>query len=167
MGYGQPRDRPFCLINIWVRKRYRQPVTTATQSFWIDHLHNYGSVTRFAASSARIDCDVCVSHSSCRFSSAFECRLAITMVFIAVLIEAGLVLYCSLIVFRVKWALGALVTYHSSGWLMELPRPQQHGRIHRARPPKEKVQFMLVPKSLWTLPLTVVWNRVRLDTSRK
>ena len=111
MGHGQPRDRPFCLINIWVRKRYRQPVTTATQSFWIDHLHNYGSVTRFGASSARIDSDVCVSHSSFRFSSAFECRLAITMVFIAVLIEAGLVLYCSLIVFRGQVSSG------SSGYL--------------------------------------------------
>ena len=26
---------------------------------------------------------------------------------------------------------------------------------------------MLVPKSLWTLPSPVLWNRVRLDTSRK
>ena len=27
--------------------------------------------------------------------------------------------------------------------------------------------FMLVPKSMWTLPSPVLWNRVRLDTSRK
>ena len=56
-------------------------------------------------------CDVCVSHSSFRFSSALECRSAITVVFLAVLIEARLVLYSSLIVFRGQ------VTSESAGYL--------------------------------------------------
>ena len=79
---------------------YFTNVLTQRSCFEIDHLHNYGPGTRFGASSARIGCDVCVSHSSFRFSSALECRSAIGVVFVAVLIEAGLVLYSSLIVFR-------------------------------------------------------------------
>ena len=38
----------------------------------IDHLHKYGPGTRFGASPAGTDCDVCVSHLSFRFSSALE-----------------------------------------------------------------------------------------------
>ena len=38
----------------------------------IDHLHNYDPGTRFGASPAGTDCDVCVSHLSFRFSSALE-----------------------------------------------------------------------------------------------
>ena len=56
-----------------------------------------------------IGCDVCVSHSSFRFSSALECRPAITVVFLAVLIEAGLVIYSSLIVFRGQVSSGSAV----------------------------------------------------------
>ena len=33
--------------------------------------------------------------------------------------------------------------------------------------PAKNFAFMLVPKSLWTLPSPVLWNRVRLDTSQK
>ena len=33
--------------------------------------------------------------------------------------------------------------------------------------PAKNFAFMLVPKSMWTLPSPVLWNRVRLDTSRK
>ena len=65
-----------------------------------DHLHNYGPGTRFGASQARFGCVVCVSHSSFRFSSALECRSAITVVFLAFSIEAGLVLHSSLMVFH-------------------------------------------------------------------
>ena len=66
----------------------------------IDHLHNYGPGTRFGASQARIGCVVCVSHLSFRFPSASECRSAITVVFLAVPIDAGLVLHSSLMVFH-------------------------------------------------------------------
>ena len=102
----------------------------------IDHLHNYGPGTRFEASSARIGCDVCVSHSSFRFSSALECRSAITVVFLAVLIVAGLVLYSSLIVFRGQVSSG------SAGYLPLVrltdrasASPTAHGLMHRALPP--------------------------------
>ena len=43
----------------------------------IDHLHNYGPGTRFRASPAGTNCDVCVSHLSFRFSSALELILAV------------------------------------------------------------------------------------------
>ena len=66
----------------------------------IDHLHNYGPGTRFGASQARIGSVVCVSHLSFRFSSALECRSAITLVFLAFPIKAGLVLHSSLMVFH-------------------------------------------------------------------
>ena len=66
----------------------------------IDHLHNYGPGTRFGASQARFGCVVCVSHWSFRFSSALECRSAITVVFLAFSIEEGLVLHSSLMVFH-------------------------------------------------------------------
>ena len=66
----------------------------------IDHLHNYGLGTRFGASPARIGCDVCVSHLSFRFSSTLECRSAISVVFLAVPIEAWLVLHSYLLVFN-------------------------------------------------------------------
>ena len=122
------------------------------KSIIIDHLHNYGPGTRFGASSARIGCDVCVSHSSFRFSSALECRSAIIVVFLAVLIEAGLVLYSSLIVFRGQVSSG------SAGYLPFVKltdrtsaSPTAHGLMHRVLP-KKNFAFMLVPKSLWTLP---------------
>ena len=41
----------------------------------IDHLQNYGPGTRFGASPAGTDCDVCVSHFSFRFSSAVHVEL--------------------------------------------------------------------------------------------
>ena len=64
------------------------------------NLHNYGLGMRFWASPARTDCDVCVSHVSFRFSSALECRSTITVVFLTVPSEAGLVLHYSPIVFH-------------------------------------------------------------------
>ena len=66
----------------------------------IDHLHNYGPGTRFGASQARFGCVVCVSQWSFRFSSALECCSAITVVFLAFSIEAGLVIHSSLMVFH-------------------------------------------------------------------
>ena len=86
-------------------------VCNVERSIAIDHLHNYGPGTRFFASQARFGCVVCVSHWSFRFSSAFECRSAITVVFLAFSIEAGLVLHSSLMVFsrsgelRKRWLL--------------------------------------------------------------
>ena len=71
---------------------------TQSISLAIDHFHNYGPGTRFGASPARISCDVCVSHLSFRFSSALEYRSVFTVVFLAVPIEAGLVLHSSLMV---------------------------------------------------------------------
>ena len=134
----------------------------------IDHLHNYGPGTRFGASQARFGCVVCVSHWSFRFSSALECRSAITVVFLAFSIEAGLVLHSSLMAFNGQVSSG------SAGYL---PFVRLTGRT--SAPPTTRLYalstsslqqifaFMLVPKSLWTLPSPVLWNRVRLDTSRK
>ena len=83
-----------------------------------------------------IGCDVCVSHLSFRFSSALKCRSAITVVFLAVLIEAGLVLYSSLIVFRGQMSSG------SAGYLPFVrltdrtsASPTANGLMHRALPP--------------------------------
>ena len=64
----------------------------------IDHLHNYGLGKRKGASLARIGCDKCVSHLSFRTHSALEWRSATSVVFLAVPIEAGLVLHSSLVV---------------------------------------------------------------------
>ena len=62
---------------------------------------------------------------SFRFSSALECRSAITVVFLAFSIEAGLVLHSSLMVFHGQVSSGS-AGYLASGWLVALPRPQQH-----------------------------------------
>ena len=92
------------------------------------------------------------------------------MVFLAVLIEAGLVLYSSLIVFRGQMSSG------SAGYLPFVRLTDRTSASPTARSyalstapvlPEKKFAFMLVPKSLWTLPLPVVWNRGRLDISRK
>ena len=72
-----------------------------------------GNEVRGIAGENRLRC-VCVSHLSFRFSSALECRSAITVVFLAVPIEAGLVLHSSLMVFhgqvelRKRWLLAIL-----------------------------------------------------------
>ena len=52
----------------------------------------------------------------------------------------------------VKWAQEALVICHSSGWLIELPRPQQPTVWCIEHFLQENFAFMLVPKSLWTFP---------------
>ena len=57
--------------------------------------------------SAAIGCDVCVYLLSFCFSSALDCRSAITMVLLAVPIEAWLVLHSSLIVFHGKVSSGS------------------------------------------------------------
>ena len=134
----------------------------------IDHLHNYGPGTRFGASQARFGCVVCVSHWSFRFSSALECRSAITVVFLAFSIEAGLVLHSSLMVFHGQ------VNSGSAGYL---PFVRLTGRTSASPTTRwyalstsslqQIFAFMLVPKSLWTLPSPVLWHRVRLDTSWK
>ena len=72
----------------------------------IDHLHNYG--LGFGASPARIGCDVCVSHLSFRFPSTLECRSAISVLFLAVPIEAWLVLHSYLIVFNGQVSSGSV-----------------------------------------------------------
>ena len=122
-----------------VRTRYKKGTKIET----IDHLHNYGPGTRFGTSPARIGCDVCVSHLSFRFSSTLECRSAISIVLLAVPIEAWLVLHSYLIVFNGQVSSGsAFFTCHSSGWLIELPRPQQHGRMHGKHIlPEKNVRF--------------------------
>ena len=100
-----------------------------------DHLHNYGPGTRFETSQARIGCVVCVSHLSFRFSSDLECRSAVTVMFVAFPIEAGLVLHSYLMVFHGQVSSG------SAGYLPfvrltgRTSASQQHGRRHWARPP--------------------------------
>ena len=135
----------------------------ARDSFWskrmcqIDHLHNYGPGTRFGASQARFGCVVCVSHWSFCFSSALECRSAITVVFLAFSIEAGLVLHSSLMVFHGQVSSG------SAGYL---PFVRLTGRTSASPTTRscalststlqQIFAFMLVPKSLWTLPSPVL-----------
>ena len=137
---------------------------------WIDHLHNYGSGagTRFGASQARIGCVVCVSHLSFRFSSALECRSAITVVFLAFPIDAWLVLHSSLMVFHgqvSKGSAGYLPFVRLTGRTSASPTARLYALITFSL--RKMFAFMPVPKSLWTLPSPVLWNRVRLDTSRK
>ena len=89
-------------------------------------------------------CEVCTLHARTRFrfSSAFECRSTITMVFLAVLIEAGLVLYSSLIVFRGQVSSG------SAGYLpfvrltdRTFASPTARSYALSTGPPWEKVRF--------------------------
>ena len=119
----------------------------------IDHLHNYGAGTRFGASRARIGRDECVSHLSFRFSSALECRSAITGVFLAVSIEAGL--HSSLIVFH------GHVSSGSAGYLpfarltdrtFASPTTRSYALSTSSLRKNFALDLMLVPKSLWTLP---------------
>ena len=124
-------------------------VVTVFTSFVIDHLHNYGPGTRFGASPARIGCDVCVSHLSFCFSSALDCRSAITLVLLAVPIEAGLVLHSSLIVFHGKVSSG------SAGYLPFVRLTDRTSATPTARSYalstsslRKIFAFMLVPKSL-------------------
>ena len=134
----------------------------------IDHLHNYGPGTRFGASQARFGCVVCVSHWSFRFSSALECRWAITVVFLAFSIEAGLVLHSSLMVFHGQVSSGSagyLPFVRLTGRTSASPTTRSYAL--RRYSLQQIFAFMLVPKSLWTLPSPVLWNRVTLDTSRK
>ena len=120
------------------------------------HLHNYGPGTRFGASSARIGCDVCVSHSRFRFSYALECRSAITVVFLALLIEAGLVLYSSLIVFSGQVSSG------SAGYLPFVRLTDQTSASSAARSDASSTSSLRksslscsCPKCLWTLPVSI------------
>ena len=67
----------------------------------IDHLHNYGPGTRFGASQARIGCVVwTVSHLSFRFFFCFGMSFSEHCCVPRFLIEAGLVLPSSLMVFH-------------------------------------------------------------------
>ena len=131
----------------------------------IDHLHNYGPGTRFGASQARFGCVVCVSHWSFRFSSALECRSAITVVFLSFSIEAGLVLHSSLMVFHGQVSSGSLPFVGLTGRTSASPTTRSYALSTSSL--QKIFAFMLVLKSLWTLPSPVLWNRVRLDTSRK
>ena len=122
-----------------------------------DHLHNYGPGTRFGASPTRIGCDECVSHLSVRSSSALECRSEITVVFLAVPIELGLVVRSSLVVFRGQVSSG------SAGYLPFVRLTDRTTAPPTARSYalsksflRKSVAFMLVPKSLWTLPSPVL-----------
>ena len=123
----------------------------------IDHLQNYGPGTRFGVSQARRGCVVCVSHLSFRFSSALECRSAITVVFLAVPIKAGLVLHSSLMVFHGQVSSG------SAGYLPFVRLTDRTSASPTARSYalsmsslRKIFAFMLVPKSLWTLPSPVL-----------
>ena len=58
---------------------------------------------------------------------------------------------------------------HSSGWLIELPRPQQRGRIHGKRilPEKKCSLSCSCLRACELFHRPVLWNLERLDTSRK
>ena len=116
-------------------------------------------------------CVMCVSHWSFRFSSALECLSAITVVFLAFSIEAGLVLHSFLMVFHGQVSSGSagylpfVRLTGRTGRTSASPRTRSYALITSSL--QKIFAFMLVPKSLWTLPSPVLWNRVRLDTSRK
>ena len=110
----------------------------ANFSVKINHLQKYGPGTRFGVVPARIDCDVCVSHLSFRFSSVLECRSASTVVFPAVPIEAGLVLHSSLIVFHGQVSSGSAGYLPSVRLTDQTSACQQHHRMHWAHHPWEK-----------------------------
>ena len=123
----------------------------------IDHLHNYGPGTRFGASQARFGCVVCVSHWSFRFSSALECRSAITVVFLAFSIEAGLVLHSSVMVFNGQVSSGSagyLPFVRLTGRTSASPTTRSYALSTSSL--QQIFTFMLVPKSLWTLPSPVL-----------
>ena len=130
----------------------------------IDHLHNYGPGMRFGASPARIGCDACVSHLRFRFSSALECRSAITVLFLTVPIEARLVLHSSLIAFQGQVSKSAV--YLPFVRLPDRTSASPTCTLSTSSP-RKIFAFMLVTKSLLTLPSPVLCNRGRLDTSRK
>ena len=144
--------------------------------------------TRFGASPARIGCDVCVSHLSFRFSSTctLECRVSPTVRFEESVVgdmsfrDQCCVPRCSnrgmaspsLLSHSFQWSseLGErFFTCHSSGWLIELPRPQQHGRMHGKHILPEKKCSLLFSclRACGLFHRPVLWNRERLDTSRK
>ena len=148
--------------------RFVQTPNWTTITLSIDHLHNYGPETRFGASQARIGRVVCVSHLSFRFSSALEGRSAITVVFLAFPIEARLVLHCFLMVFHGQvssGSAGCLPFVRLTGRTSASPTARSFAMSTSSL--RKNFAFMLVPKSLWTLPSPVLWNQVRLDTSRK
>ena len=123
----------------------------------IDHLHNYGPGTRFGASQARFGCVVCVSHWSFRFSAALECRSAITVVFLAFSIEAGLVLHSFLMVFNGQVSSGSagyLPFVRLTGRTSASPTTRSYALSMSSL--QQIFAFMLVPKSLWTLPSPVI-----------
>ena len=100
------------------------------------------------------------------FSSALECRSAITVVVLAVPIEVGLVLFFQSFPrsseLRKRW----LLAIRQANWSNF--RVQKHGRVHSAFPPWEK--FLLSCSCLRGCGLfyhQFFWNWGRLDTSRK
>ena len=135
----------------------------------IDHLYNYGSGTRFGASQARIGCVVCVSHLSFRFFFCFGTSFS----------DHCCVPHSS----NRGRASPSLFSHGRSRsselrkrWLLAIRQADwSHFRVPNSTVVyalstsslKKIFSFMLVPKSLWTLPSPVLWNRVRLDTSRK
>ena len=120
---------------------------SAENGLWVSGFYAFAT----GASRARIGRDECVSHLSFRFSSALECRSAITGVFLAVSIEAGL--HSSLIVFHGQVSSG------SAGYLpfarladRTFASPTTRSYALSTSSLRKNFALMLVPKSLWTLP---------------
>ena len=99
---------------------------------------------------------LCVSF---RFSSALECRSAITVVFLAVPIEAGLVLHSSLMVFHGQVSSGSagyLPFFRLTDRTSASPTAPSYALTMHMSSLRKSFAFMLVPKSLWTLPSPVL-----------
>ena len=100
---------------------------------------------------------MCVSHLCFCFSSALECHSGITVVFLTVPIEAGLVLHSCLIVFHGQVSSG------SAGYLPFVRLTDRTSASATARmyvlstsSLRKNFAFMLVSKSLWTLSSPVL-----------
>ena len=116
-----------------------------------------GNEVRGIAGENLIDCVVCVSHLSFRFSSALECRSAITVVFLTFPIEAGLVLHSSLMIFHGQVSSGSagyLPFFRLTGRTSASPTARSYALSTSSL--RKIFVFMLVPKSLWTLPSPVL-----------
>ena len=93
--------------------------------------------TRYGASPARNDYDVCVSRLIVISFSILDSQPSITVVFLAFPMYAGRVLQHPTIAFTVKWVQEALVSCPSSRRRSNLPRERKHRSMQWTLPPKD------------------------------
>ena len=125
--------------------------------------------TRYGASPARNDCDVCVSRLKCHLFSILESQPSITVVFLAFPMDARGVIHYPTIGFP-------LASELRKYWLVALRRDEgANSRVSESTVPcicserflRKNFTFLLVPKSLWTLPLPIMPKQGKLVASWK